>query len=117
MGWRYLYIILGGMCLVMALVRALVLRSRESPRWLISCGRIDEAATVINQISATNGSDYSVTVEQFIPSTYHGKEVRSVRENVRRAANLFSGRQQVLLMVCLIGMWALIGIAYVDLHL
>ncbi|KAJ9144149.1 Major facilitator superfamily transporter [Pleurostoma richardsiae] len=113
MGWRYLYITLGGLCLVMALVRVLLLRARESPRWLISCGRVSEAVATLNSIAATNGSDYRLNVDQFtVSAVTENKEVRSVRENVRRAVNLFSGAQNLRLMLCLVVIWATIGIAY-----
>jgi hypothetical protein len=111
MGWRYLYITLGGICLVMAFVRALVLRSRESPRWLITVGRTQDAVDVLNNISATNGSDYTVSVDQFANAAPEHVQVKSVKENLRRAAALFSGPKQARLMACLILMWALIGIA------
>lgn len=113
MGWRYLYIILGGLCLVMSLIRAFVLRSAESPRWLISCGRMQEAAEVINNISKTNKSDYHIMEDQFMPIDRHeaNTEVRSLRANIHRAAKLFSGPKQLRLMVGLLMIWALIGIA------
>ncbi|KAH7173167.1 putative sugar transporter [Fusarium flagelliforme] len=114
MGWRYLYITLGGLCLVMSLIRAFVLRSTESPRWLISCGRMKEAAEVINNISKMNKSDYHVTENQFIligqPET--NTEVRSWHANLHRAKELFHGPKQLRLMVGLIMIWVLIGIAY-----
>ncbi|KAH6884854.1 putative sugar transporter [Thelonectria olida] len=112
MGWRYLYITLGGICLVMALVRALVLRSRESPRWLITVGRTQEAVDVLNNISSTNGSNYAATLDQFANAAPEHVQVKSIKENLRRAAALFSGPKQARLMACLILMWALIGIAY-----
>lgn len=111
MGWRYLYITLGGLCLVMALIRALVLKSRESPRWLVSCGRITEAVDALNKISSINGSDYSLTAEQFIQGSQQDIQATSLRENARRTAALFSCRPR--LMACLIFLWILIGIAYV----
>ncbi|KAM0546949.1 hypothetical protein ACHAPJ_010609 [Fusarium lateritium] len=114
MGWRYLYITLGGLCLVMSLVRAFVLRSAESPRWLISCGRMHEAAEVINNISKMNKSSYHITEDQFLPitQTETDNEVRSWRANIHRAAELFAGPKQLRLMIGLIMIWALIGIAY-----
>lgn len=112
MGWRYLYITLGGMCLVMAFIRALVLRSRESPKWLVSCGRITEAVDALNKISSINGSDHSLTVENFAPAQQQGVQVRSLRENARRTAALFNARH-LRLSACLAVLWILIGIAYV----
>ncbi|KAF4450530.1 hypothetical protein F53441_6385 [Fusarium austroafricanum] len=114
MGWRYLYITLGGLCLVMSLIRAFVLRSAESPRWLISCNRMQEAAKVINNISKMNNSPYRITEDQFMSSNQPeiDTEVRSWRANMHRAAELFSGSKQVRLVVGLITIWGLIGIAY-----
>lgn len=111
MGWRYLYITLGGLCLVMALIRALVLRSRESPKWLVSCGRITEAVDALNKISSINGSDYTLTAEHFAPAPQQGVQIRSLRENARRTAALFSGARQLRLITCLALLWILIGIA------
>ncbi|KLO95346.1 related to synaptic vesicle transporter SV2 (major facilitator superfamily) [Fusarium fujikuroi] len=114
MGWRYLYITLGGLCLVMSLIRAFVLRSLESPRWLVSCGKMEEAAEVINHISRMNKSDYHVTGDSFLQpeQAKADGEVRSWRANIVRASRLFSGAKQIRLMIGLIMIWALIGIAY-----
>ncbi|KXH45104.1 hypothetical protein CSIM01_01233 [Colletotrichum simmondsii] len=117
MGWRYLYITLGGLCLIMSIIRAVVIRTHESPRWLVSCGRVDEAVEVVNRISAMNGSEYTVTAAHFVRETRqqgneggivanHGEEdtvakTQSLGENLRRAARLFEGWAQVRLMICL----------------
>lgn len=113
MGWRYLYITLGGLCLVMSLIRAFVLRSLESPRWLVSCGKMNEAAEVINHISRMNKSNYHVTGDNFLQPEQEKAdgEVWSWRANIDRASRLFSGAKQIRLMIGLIMIWALIGIA------
>ena len=111
MGWRYLYIIIGGVCLIMAFARALVLGTRESPRWLTSCGRVEETVVVLNAISATNKTDYRVDISQFVQTAQGSKTTQSFVENVKRAAQLFAGPRKLRLMICLIGIWLLIGIA------
>ncbi|EQB50995.1 major facilitator superfamily transporter [Colletotrichum gloeosporioides Cg-14] len=113
MGWRYLYILLGGLCLVMSIVRALVLRTHESPRWLVTCGRIDEGVDVINRISAMNNSTYTISADQFI-RTGSTEEVKTMSfgENIHRAGRLFKGRTGIRLMICLTMLWMLVGIAY-----
>ncbi|KXH25724.1 hypothetical protein CSAL01_04916 [Colletotrichum salicis] len=99
MGWRYLYLTLGGLCLIMSIIRAVVIRTHESPRWLVSCGRVDEAVEVVNRISSMNRSEYTVTAAQFVRTTRqqrgeeevvanHGKEeaiakTQSLGENLR----------------------------------
>ena len=111
MGWRYLYLVIGGLCLVMSLIRAFVLRSKESPRWLVLTGEIDQTVDVLNYISRKNGSEYNVTTEEFITSTRTMREIRSLRQNMQRCAGLFSTAERLRLMLGLIIMWSLIGIA------
>lgn len=95
----------------MSFIRAFVLRSKESPRWLISTGEIDQAVDVLNYISSTNHSDYTVAVEVFIPSTRSIQQTRTVKQNIKRFGRLFSGAKNLRLMLGLMVMWALIGIA------
>jgi len=110
MGWRYLYITLGGLCVIMSLIRGLVIRSRESPKWLVSMGRVDEAIDVLNNISDVNKSDHRVSAANFGPAAFHIHGSISFQENARRALNLFRGPKQLRLMLCLIGLWVLVGI-------
>ncbi|KAL2883197.1 hypothetical protein SGCOL_001387 [Colletotrichum sp. CLE4] len=120
MGWRYLYITLGGLCLIMSIIRAVVIRTHESFRWLVSCGRVDEAVEVVNRISSMNRYEYTVTAAQFVRTTRQQEteeeeavaKTQSLGENLRRAARLFEGWAQVRLMICLTLLWMLVGIAY-----
>ncbi|KAL4799463.1 major facilitator superfamily domain-containing protein [Aspergillus venezuelensis] len=112
MGWRYIEIILGGLCLLMAIARSLVLGMHESPRWLISQGRVDDAVTALNSISSTNRVEYTVATGQFcdipadqIPKRNWVDEIKSIKE-------LPVGRRKIRLMVCLILLWGLVGICY-----
>ncbi|KAI8190770.1 hypothetical protein KHU50_000395 [Colletotrichum sp. SAR 10_65] len=90
-----------------------VLRTHESPRWLVTCGRIDEGVDVINRISAMNRSSYTISADQFIRmgSTEEVKTM-SFGENIHRASRLFKGKTQIRLMICLTMLWMLVGIAY-----
>lgn len=111
MGWRYLYITIGGVCLIMAIIRALVLGTQESARWLTSCGRIEETVVVLNAISAKNKSDYRADLGQFVQTQQETETTQSFSHNVKRAVKLFAGPKRFRLMACLTGIWLLIGIA------
>ncbi|KAL5342056.1 major facilitator superfamily domain-containing protein [Aspergillus crustosus] len=58
MGWRYIDIVLGALCLIMSTVRSFALGMLESPKWLGSQGEVDEAIVALNLISIKNKSDY-----------------------------------------------------------
>ncbi|EXA30562.1 hypothetical protein FOVG_18087 [Fusarium oxysporum f. sp. pisi HDV247] len=81
---------------------------------LISCGRMQEAADMINNISKGNKSGYHITEAHFMPinPAEPDSKARSWRANCRRTAKLFSGAKKFRLMAGLIVIWALIGIAY-----
>lgn len=110
MGWRWLYITIGGLCFTMSLLRAFVVRSRESPKWLVASGRIDDAVDVLNSISQSNGSDHRVEATYFAPPCLKVEEQRSFKENIRRALELFKDPKKLRLMLCLFGLWGLVGI-------
>lgn len=116
MGWRYLYITLGGLGLVMSIFRSFVLHSQESPKWLAANGRVEEAVVALNSISKSNKSQHRVTHEDFDIIISPGQTLlahRDLRRIIQRVVNLFTGPGQLRLMGCLMVVWALIGIWYV----
>ncbi|KAJ0123908.1 hypothetical protein J7T55_012380 [Diaporthe amygdali] len=115
MGWRYLYITLGGLGLVMSIVRSFVLHSQESPKWLVANGQVDEAVYVLNNIGKSNKSEHRVTRQDFITNTVSDTKSsrhRNFRRIIQSVVTLFTGSGQLRLMSCLIMTWALIGICY-----
>ncbi|KAI8159617.1 Major facilitator-type transporter hxnZ [Colletotrichum sp. SAR 10_70] len=63
MGWRYLMITLGGIAIAFALIRILVFKIPESPRFLISKGRDAEAVEAVNYIARYNGRPEPMTLD------------------------------------------------------
>ncbi|TBU23728.1 membrane transporter [Dichomitus squalens] len=63
MGWRYLLWTLGGLMVVLFIIRFFVFHLYESPRYLMGRGRDEEAVKVIHQIAQYNGKKISLTVE------------------------------------------------------
>ncbi|KAH8702349.1 major facilitator superfamily domain-containing protein [Talaromyces proteolyticus] len=112
MGWRYLDIILGGLCLIMAIVRSLVLGMDESPKWLVTTGKLEEAVKVINAISAKNKSDYVVDIDMFSTTPVQNNSKNNWLYQLGTVKHLFFGLKQVRLIICLVLLWALVGIAY-----
>ncbi|KAK9421370.1 putative Major facilitator superfamily domain-containing protein [Seiridium unicorne] len=63
MGWRYLMITLGAIALAFALIRILVFKIPESPRYLLSKGRDAEAVEAVNYIARYNGKPETLKLE------------------------------------------------------
>lgn len=115
MGWRYLYIILGVLCLFMAILRSFSLRMSESPKWLVLQGKRDEAVASVNTISRINKSAYRMSSSQLHEE--QSEPHKSIRTTFGMIAGLFRGKGQARSMICLILIWLLVGIAYVCSHL
>lgn len=108
MGWRYLYLTLGALCFLMAILRAVVLAGHESPKWLVAKGRISEAVDVLNSISTMNGSDHRVTTSDF--TSVDNVETKNWRQSYEKILCLYQGPRQTRLMWCLTLIWILVGI-------
>ncbi|KAK7037249.1 hypothetical protein VNI00_011240 [Paramarasmius palmivorus] len=62
-GWKYLLTTLGLITLSMFLARMVFFRLHESPRYLVSAGRHQEAMESLQMISRFNGSDLEINLE------------------------------------------------------
>jgi TRAP-type C4-dicarboxylate transport system permease small subunit len=66
MGWRYMVIVIGSMTLFIFFARYLVFRFHESPKFLVSKGREQDAIDVLHKIAKFNGaSPPTLTLEDF----------------------------------------------------
>lgn len=66
MGWRYLVIVLGGMTLSIFFLRFVVFKFHESPKFLLSKGKEQEAIDVLHKIAKFNKQPPpQLTVEHF----------------------------------------------------
>ena len=66
MGWRYLVIVLGGMTLFIFFLRFAVFKFHESPKFLLSKGKEQEAIDVLHRIAKFNKQPPpQLTVEHF----------------------------------------------------
>lgn len=66
MGWRYLVIVLGAMTLTIFFLRYFVFKFHESPKFLLSRGKEQEAIDVLHRIAKFNRAEPPIlTVEMF----------------------------------------------------
>ncbi|KAL8997535.1 MAG: hypothetical protein Q9169_003230 [Polycauliona sp. 2 TL-2023] len=65
MGWRYLLFTLGAICLFVFLLRFVVFRFQESPKYLLYRGKDAKAVEVLHKVAKYNGRQSTVTIEMF----------------------------------------------------
>ena len=64
MGWRYLHFTAGSFVLLLSVLRLLVLRMQQTPKWLLSQNRDEEVHDVLRGLAEKYGRPYSLTVEE-----------------------------------------------------
>ncbi|QRV97768.1 major facilitator superfamily transporter [Ceratobasidium sp. AG-Ba] len=69
-GWRYLCFCLGAISLAVFLLRFVVFRFQESPRFLLSKGRDEKAIEVLRKVAETNGMTCQLTIEDLRAEDY-----------------------------------------------
>lgn len=64
MGWRYLHFTCGALVLVLALLRLVIVKMVQTPRWLISQNRDAEVLAVLDGIANPAGRSHRLTLPQ-----------------------------------------------------
>lgn len=120
MGWRYLVIILGCMTLAIFFLRFVVFRFHESPKFLLSKGKEQEAIDVLHKIAKFNKAPPpTLTIEMFreidetssmtsrepgqqLSTTQHSKKVlKNVAHSFVHLKALFTNKLQTFIFVLL----------------
>ncbi|KAJ3877407.1 MFS general substrate transporter [Lentinula edodes] len=124
MGWRYTFYVLGGVTLIMWILRYIVFDLQESPKYLISKGQDEKAIKVLEHIARVNGRTITLTVEslRIVSGT---QDVTSTplttRQLIKQSFSsfslshvtpLFSTRRLAINTTITILLWGLIGLAY-----
>lgn len=78
MGWRYNLLCLGGICLVVFLLRFVVFTFRESPKYLLYRGQDPRAVRVCQQVAKFNGRESKISLELFEKLTSEEMSVASL---------------------------------------
>ncbi|CAG8307858.1 unnamed protein product [Penicillium salamii] len=62
MGWRYTLITLGGLALMFTFIRIFAFKLPETPRYLLSQGRDQDAVDAVNHVARQNGKPEPLTI-------------------------------------------------------
>lgn len=131
MGWRYTLFTLGSLVLVLAMVRFFIFRMPESPYFLLSKGRDQDAIDVVHHIAKKSKKSVDISIERFqnIDEAYGNERppaatIGSVGtffsafkgQFANLGANsiklLFGTRKMALQTSLIIWIWASVGLAY-----
>ena len=135
MGWRYFLIAMGGLMIVLWIIRFFVFRLYESPKYLMGRGRFAEAVEVVHAVARYNGKTTTLTTEQLeaagVPEADREKSPdpesaapeldTSARAAIQRKLEQFNGdhvralfatRKLAISTSLIIAIWAIIGLAF-----
>lgn len=130
MGWRYVWWTLGGVVFLMSIARIVVVRLKETPKYLLIKGKDEEVVTMLTTLAEKYGRPCSLT----LASLQRCGEVQTVREERERMEGneggwgmqlgkgwrqlrghvngLFINRRMAVTTGLIWFSWALIGLAY-----
>ncbi|KAG5746022.1 hypothetical protein H9Q69_006626 [Fusarium xylarioides] len=122
MGWRYFTITVGGLTLLMFLARFVLFKIYESPKYLMSKGRDEEAVRVVHTVAKKNGKTSTLSLEDlkacepegYVAQTDTSAALRRYLEKVdlSHVKALFVTRKLGLSTGLIMAVWALIGLGY-----
>jgi hypothetical protein len=124
MGWRWFLIAMGGMTVVMFLLRFGAFTIYESPKYLMGKGRDEEAVRIVREVARRNGKTSGLTVEDlracepegYVRQAKAADAVKRRLEDVKfdRVRALFRTRKLALSTGLIMVVWAFIGLGYVQ---
>ncbi|PLB34314.1 putative sugar transporter [Aspergillus candidus] len=126
MGWRYLVLTLGALTFVMFICRFFLFHLYESPKFLLSRGRQDEAVAAVHGIAYKNGAQTWLTTSilneigghaEITPEDTQLSTAEILKRNVskfslQRIAPLFATTRLAITTLILWFCWATIGMGY-----
>ncbi|OAX35732.1 MFS general substrate transporter [Rhizopogon vinicolor AM-OR11-026] len=128
-GWRYFLFTMGGLMMLLWVIRFFVFDMYESPKYLMGRGRDEQAVEVVHKVAAYNGKTSNLTIEDLrgagkladTPVDDDAPMDTSVLAAVRRKMEMFSSshvqslfatRKIAWSTTILIILWAFIGLAF-----
>ncbi|KAH6651033.1 major facilitator superfamily domain-containing protein [Chaetomium tenue] len=122
MGWRWLLITMGGLTVVMFVIRFWLFTIYESPKYLMGKGRDEDAVRIVHEVAKRNGKETKLTLEDLRacePEGYvrQAKAAEAVKRkledvNFDRIKALFATKKLALSTGLIMAVWAFIGLGY-----
>ncbi|KAK0185039.1 MFS general substrate transporter [Armillaria mellea] len=128
-GWRYFLFAMGGLSMLLWVIRFFVFKLYESPKFLMGRGRDADAVEAVHKVARYNGKESTLTVEDLrkVDGEKENLDLKSVvmdtsvRAVLRRSLSelsgehvrpLFSSAKLAWSTSLIIVLWALIGLAF-----
>ncbi|EZF32101.1 hypothetical protein H101_04314 [Trichophyton interdigitale H6] len=119
MGWRYFLIAMGGLSMIMFLLRFTCFTIFESPKYLMGKGQDEEAVRVVHEVARRNGKVSTLTVEDLArigPPIRSNAKVTVQRKlskfDFKHVNALFGSPTLAFSTSVIIGVWAFIGLGF-----
>ena len=122
MGWRYFLVTIGGLTMIMFLVRFVLFTVHESPKFLVGKGRDQDAVRIVHEVARRNGKASNLTLDDLKACEPEGYEARTdtaiaVKRRLEQVdfshiSTLFSSRRLALSTGLIMAVWAFIGLGY-----
>jgi hypothetical protein len=121
MGWRYFLLAMGGLALVMFIIRFAFFTIFESPKYSMGKGRDDESVRVVHEVARRNGRHSSLALADLQALDADGTMrtdaaaalARKLQKlNLTHVRALFATPQLARSTLLIMLVWALIGLAF-----
>ncbi|KAF2501803.1 MFS general substrate transporter [Lophium mytilinum] len=122
MGWRYFMICMGGIALIMFLVRFVAFTVFESPKFLMGKGKDAEAVRVVHEVARRNGKTSSLTLEDLEVFNPEGgpqgtEAAAAIKRNLEKlnfthVKALFATKKLAVSTSLITTVWAFIGLGF-----
>ena len=112
MGWRYLHITAGAFVLVLSIIRLLIIKMVQTPRWLISQNRDEEVISDLQKVASTYNRPFTLTLEQLQSQGRIINTEKSVWSSLRlrkHFSGLFESKKLAWSTTVIIANWFVIG--------
>lgn len=122
MGWRYFVICMGGITLLMFVIRFLFFTIYESPKYLMGKGKDEEAVQIVHEVARRNGKTSNLTLDDlkaceppnYVAPTSAADTLKRELQNVNldHVKEVFKTKKLAFSTTLIILVWALIGLGY-----